>query len=257
MNRLPLLLLNTLTFIGTLFVNYYYASGAGAQETVGEISNKYLTLITPAGYAFSIWGLIYLLLLGFLIFQWVEFGKGWKNVSLEKSGVWFAGSNLFNGLWIIVWTNEWLGVSVVVIFLLLFCLIQLVIRLRLEMWEAPRTIIFLVWWPICLYIGWITLASVVNVAAWLKAGLLAEGTVDEQTWTAVMIGLSVLIYLYMTFKRNMREAALVGVWGISAIAYRHWDTIPELVVVAITGSGILLAASSYHAFINRKTSPIL
>jgi hypothetical protein len=55
----------------------------------------------------------------------------------------------------------------------------------------------------------------------------------------------------------MREAALVGVWGISAIAYRHWDTIPELVVVAITGSGILLAASSYHAFINRKTSPFL
>jgi hypothetical protein len=123
----------------------------------------------------------------------VEFARGRKNVSLEKSGLWFAGSNVVNGLWIFVWTNEWLGLSVLVIFLLLFCLIQLVIRLRLEVWEAPKTIILFVWWPICLYIGWITLASVVNVAAWLKASILYEGTVDEQIWTGVMIVLSVLI----------------------------------------------------------------
>lgn len=257
MSRLPLLLLNTLTFIGTIYVNYFFASGAGGQETVGEVSDKYLTLITPAGYAFSIWGLIYLLLLGFLIFQWVEFGRGWKNESLEKSGLWFAGSNVLNGLWIVVWTNEWLGLSVLVIFLLLFCLIQLVIRLRLEIWEAPKTVIFFVWWPICIYIGWITLASVVNAAAVLKSSFLSVDVFSEQIWTGVMMGISVMIYLAMTFKRNMREAALVGVWGLSAIAFRHWDTLPELAVAAVAGAGILLAASSYHAFINRKTSPFL
>src|SRR5690554_7325977 len=69
-------------------------------------------MITPAGYAFSIWGLIYLLLLGFVVNQWLEYFKGWKDESLSKSGIWFTLANVFNGLWIIVWTSEQLGFSV-------------------------------------------------------------------------------------------------------------------------------------------------
>ncbi len=257
MNRLPLLLINTLTLIGTLYANYFFASGAGGQETVGEISDKYYTLITPADYAFSIWGLIYCLLIGFVAFQWIEYLKRWKDVSLEKSGIWFALSNVFNGIWIVVWTSEWLGLSVVIIFLLLFSLIQLVLRLRLEIWEAPKSIIFFVWWPICIYIGWIILASVTNAAVFLRDDQMLLGIMNPLYWTGMMIGVAVVIYLVLTFSRNMREAALVGVWGISAIAYKHWGSNEELVVVAMIGAGILLVTSSYHAFKNRKSSPML
>lgn len=257
MNRLSLLLVNTFTLIGTIYVNYFFASGAGGQETVGEISDKYYTLITPADYAFSIWGLIYFLLVGFVGFQWVEYLKGWDDGSLNKAGIWFALTNVLNGLWIVVWTNEWLGLSVVIIFLLLFSLIQLVIRLRLEIWEAPKSIIFFVWWPICIYIGWIILASVTNVAVLLRDSPLLLNLMNPPYWTAIMIGAAVVIYLVLTFTRNMREAALVGVWGISAIAYKHWGSNEELVVVALIGAGILLVTSSYHAFKNRKSSPML
>lgn len=255
MNRLALLLANTLTLVGTLYVNYIYGSGSGPGKSVGEVSDEYSTLITPAGYAFSIWGLIYVLLVGYLVYQWMEYLKGWKDESLLKSGIWFSLGNLFNGLWIVVWTGERLGLSVLVIFLLLFCLVQLVLRLGLEMWNAPKRVIFFVWWPICIYLGWIVLASVVNSAVLIKHAGVLEGLLNEIAWTIVIIMVAVLIYLWLTFARNMREAALVGTWGIVAIAYRHWATEDVLALSALAAAILLFAASSFHAYKNRKNSP--
>lgn len=255
LNRLVLLLANTLTFLGTLYVNYIYASGSGPGQSVGEVSDQYSTMITPAGYAFSIWGLIYLLLLGFVVNQWLEYFKGWKDESLSKSGIWFTLANVFNGLWIIVWTSEQLGFSVLVIFLLLFCLIQLALRLGLEMWEAPKRVIILVWWPICLYLGWIVLASVVNSAVVIKDAGILEGLFNETAWTIIVIIVAVLIYFWLTFARNMREAALVGTWGIAAIAYRHWDSEATISIAALIAAILLFIASSFHAYNNRKSMP--
>ena len=255
MNRLALLLANTLTFLGTLYVNYIYSSGSGSGQSVGEVSDQYSTMITPAGYAFSIWGLIYLLLLGFVVNQWLEYFKGWKDESLSKSGIWFTLANVFNGLWIVVWTIEQIGLSVLVIFLLLFCLIQLVLRLGLEMWDAPKRVIFLVWWPICIYTGWLVLASVVNTAVLVKYAGILEGLFNETAWTIIIITVAVLIYLLLTFTRNMREAALVGTWGIAAIAYRHWDTEAALAITALIAAVLLFIVSSFHAYKNRKSAP--
>jgi hypothetical protein len=255
MNRLALLLANTLTFLGTLYANYVYSSGSGSGQSVGEVSDEYSTMITPAGYAFSIWGLIYLLLLGFVVNQWLENFKGWKDESLSKSGIWFSLANVFNGLWIVVWTSEQIGLSVLVIFLLLICLIQLVLRLGLEMWDAPKRVIFLVWWPICIYTGWIVLASVVNTAVLVKTLGFLDGLFNESAWAIIVIAVAVLIYLWLTFSRNMREAALVGTWGIAAIAYRHWDTEAALAIAALIAAVLLFTASSFHAFKNRKSAP--
>lgn len=255
MTRLALLLVNSLTFLGTLYVNYVYSSGSGSGQSVGEVSDEFSTMITPAGYAFSIWGLIYLLLLAFVVNQWLEYSKGWKDESLSKSGIWFALSNVFNGLWIVVWTNELLGLSVLVIFLLLFCLIQLVLRLRLELWDAPKRVIFMVWWPVCIYLGWIVLATVVNTAVLVKFSGLVDGLFNETAWAIIVILIAVLIYLWLTFSRNMREAALVGTWGITAIAYRHWDSEAALAIMALIAAVLLFIASSYHAYKNRKSAP--
>jgi len=254
MKQLFLVLVNTLTLLGALYVNYFFASGAGGQESVGEISDKYKTLITPAGYAFSIWGLIYLMLVGYVGYQWVEYKRGWENGSLDNSGIWFALSNIFNGIWIVVWTNEWIGLSVLVIFLLLFSLIQLVIRLRLEIWDAPKKIIFFVWWPICIYLGWIVLASVINFAVWINNSGILQNLLSPEIWAVIIIGVAVGVYLLLTFSRNMREASLVGAWGLSALAYRHWDSNNLLVIVALLGAAILVISSGYHAYKNRKNA---
>lgn len=127
--------------------------------------------------------------------------------------------------------------------------------LGLEIWDAPKRVIFFVWWPICIYVGWIVLASVVNTAVWVKFAGILEGLFNETAWTIIVIMVAVLVYIWLTFSRNMREAALVGTWGIAAIAYRHWDSDATLAVTALTAAVLLFIASSFHAYKNRKSTP--
>jgi hypothetical protein len=170
-----LLFANTLTLLGTLLINYLGGTGNLNGPSIGEVSDRYPTLITPAGYAFSIWGLIYFLLLAFVAYQWHAYFHDRNQESLNKAGIWFSLANIANGLWVIAWTNEALGFSVMLIFLLLFFLVLLVLRLRLEIWDAPLRMIAFVWWPVCIYIGWIILAVVINVAVYLKKIAVLKG----------------------------------------------------------------------------------
>lgn len=245
---------NTLTLLITVYVNYLSNTGFFRPETIGDISNKYPTLITPAGYAFSIWGIIYLMLFGFVINQW---GLAMKN-RLEESntGPWFVISNIANAAWTYVWLMEYTGVSILVMAVLLVSLIALTVRLNLEVWDGPLRVITWVWWPICFYTGWIVLASVVNVSAFLVK-LEWEGFgVSSQVWSVVMLIIAALIYLFLVRTRNMREAALVGVWGISAIAVKQMNTEPVVAYTAIGVSGFLFVIAMIHAYKNRDTSPI-
>lgn len=253
MKRLALLLFNTVTFGITLYLNYIFGSGAGGRRNVGEISAQYDTLITPAGYAFSIWGLIYLLLLSFIVFQWVSFFKSQNQKSLIPSSIWFGLSNVFNGLWIIVWTSEMITVSVLVIFALLICLLMLVVKLRLETWDAPLDIIAFVWWPICIYTGWVITASVVNLSVWFLAKEILLS--NQAFWTIAVLFIGTGIYLALIRFRNMREAALVGVWAFIAIAVKQWDNQYMVAYAALIFATALFLAASIHGFKNRKTNP--
>jgi hypothetical protein len=250
--NLALLFFNTLSFGVTLYLNYLYGAGVGERKSVGEISNQYDTLITPAGYAFSIWGLIYLLLMCFIIFQWVSFFKNQNHKSLRPSSIWFGLSNSLNALWIVVWTSEMLAVSVLVIFALLLCLLILVVKLKLETWDAPLDIIAFVWWPICIYTGWVVVASVVNTSVLLYSFDFFE---NQVLWTCLTLTVATGIYLFLTYNRNMREAALVGVWAFIAIAVKQWDGEYLIAYSSLFFAGILLLATGIHALINRKTNP--
>lgn len=257
MKEFILLISNTLTLAAALFINYLAGSGSLNGKTIGEVSARYPTLITPADYAFSIWGFIYLLLIAFVAYQWVGWFRKRNEESLSRAGIWFSLANVANGLWVIAFVNEALGLSVLLIFLLLFALISLVIKLRLETWDAPLRIIAFVWWPICFYIGWIVLATVSNVAVYLKSAGWQGGVLAPEAWAIIMILIATLIYLFLTFTRNMREAALVGVWGLVAIASKQWGTHEGIVISALIAAGILFAAAAYHGQRNRDTSPFL
>jgi len=256
MKQISLLLSNTLSLIFALVLNGLAGSGAFNGKSVGDISAKYDTLIAPAGYAFSIWGLIYLLLLLFVAYQWFDWFKNKNDTALKQTGLWLTIGNIVNGLWIVAWINEYMGISVFLIFLLLVSLIMLIYKLRLEIWDAPlRTIVF-VWWPICIYLGWIVVASVANVAAYLVSLNWQGGFMSPLTWTIIMITIATIIYLLLIFTRNMREAALVGIWAFIAIAVRQWSVYNEIVITAIAGAVILFIVISWHGYKNRATSPL-
>jgi hypothetical protein len=255
MKALPLLLVNTITFVLMLILNYVYGTGAKGERTVGEISELYPTLITPAGYAFSIWGIIYLLLLGFLIYQWVGYFKGSNEESLQPSGIWFTVSNIFNGLWIILWTNVAMEWSVLIICALLISLIQLVVRLRLEIWDAPLKIIFFVWWPIAVYVGWVVLATTLNISIWFQSTEWLENVFTPEIWSILVLAVATGIYVFLTFTRNLRESALVGVWGTCAIAANQLGQNETVVYASLTAAVILFVISGYHFLKNWKASP--
>ena len=255
MKRISLLLINTLTLIFALVMNSLQGSKLFGGTTVGEVSAKYETLFTPAGYAFAIWGIIYLLLILFVSYQWFAWFKRKEDRELKQTGWWFALGNIANGLWIIAWLNEQMGLSVLLILVLLFSLIQLTIRLRLEIWDAPVRIIAFVWWPVCIYLGWVIVATVANISVFLVSIGWQGGFLKEQVWTVLLIVAATAIYLLLIKTRNMREAAVVGIWALVAIAVKQWQLNNEIVIAALTASAILFIAVAVHGFRNRKTSP--
>jgi len=256
MNKITLATLNTISFIAALYLNYYISSGASGLPTMGELSEKYYTLFTPAGYAFSIWGLIYLFLTLFIGHQWYLIIKKESNNEITDGGLWFFFSNLANGAWVVVWSLQYIFLSFVVMLFLLFCLIQLVLRYRLEIYDAPFRIILFIWWPICIYFGWIILATMTNFSIVLKYILTINLTIPEVYWTIALIAISAVIYLYLTFTRNLREAALVGVWGLVAVCVKHWQQVDEVAWTALIAAVILFFAAGYHGYKNKETSPI-
>ena len=255
MKQYTFLLLNTLTLIGVLIVNYLAGTGAIAGTTVGEVSAQYETPFTPAGYAFGIWGIIYLMLVAFVAYQWVAWVRDKKDHELRMTGIWFMLSNLFNASWIFAWLNGYFGLSVILVFLMLATLLILMFRLRLETWDAPVRIIAFVWWPICIYLGWLVTATVANVAVYLESiGWEAWGFSDP-SWAITMIIVATLIYIFLVFTRNLREAAAVGIWALAAIAVKQWDAYSDVATTAVVCSIALFVLISYHGYRNRETSP--
>lgn len=255
MRQKTLLLINTFSLIFALIMNALSGSGFVFQKSVGEVSANYETLVTPAGYAFSIWGIIYLLLIAFVGYQWYVWTKIKNDENLLKTGIWLAIGNVANGLWIAAWLNELLGISVLLILVLLLSLVVLTVKLRLEIWDAPLRIIAFVWWPISIYVGWIVVAAVANISSLLVSVGWNGAFLTPEHWAIIIIAVATGIYLFLIKTRNMREAALVGVWALIAVAVKQWQMNQSVVFAAISGAVILFGAATVHGFRNRETSP--
>ncbi|PKL80134.1 MAG: hypothetical protein CVV25_05295 [Ignavibacteriae bacterium HGW-Ignavibacteriae-4] len=251
-----LVILNTLTFLLVLYVNILSSTDVISGDTVSDISSRYTTLITPAGYAFAIWGFIYFMIIGFIGFQWYSVFKLKDNTYVKETGLWFAVSNLANTMWIIAWVNEWLLMSVFFMVLLLISLSKLVIRHRLEIWDAPLRVMLFVWWPITFYFGWIILATVVNVSVLLVSLNLGLQAGITELLAIITLIIATIIYLVLLAKRNLREAALVGIWGFIAIAVKQYDVNENIAYIAIILALILSSVTGRHAWRNRETTPI-
>lgn len=256
MKTINLILINTITFIITLIMNFLSSTGKISGNTVGEISSNLNSLITPSGYAFSIWGLIYFMLILFVAYQWYEYIKKKESESAKNSNIWFAISNLANSLWLLAWVSNYILLSVLMMVILLFSLIMLVINNRLEIWDAPVRIIFFVWWPICFYFGWVILATILNISTYLIFIGVNFGELINSIISVIILGILTIIYLILTKKRNLREASLIAVWGFIAIAVKQYEVQPLIAYSAIFYSVVLLFYSGRHAILNFETSPI-
>lgn len=255
MKQIVFLVLNSISFLITLVLNYLTGTGAFNNASVGEVSDRYQNLFTPAGYAFSIWGIIYLLLAAFLGFQWYVWFKKKDDGYIQKTGIWFTVSNLANGFWILAWTADMIAISFFLILLLLTSLVMMMFRLKLEIWDAPVRIIAFVWWPIAVYLGWIVAATLANLSA-LSVSLDPSGAFAlQEGWVTVLILFATAIYCLLIYFRNLRESAVVGIWALVAIAAGQWQESALVAYVALAASGLLLVYSFVQSYQNRETLP--
>lgn len=252
-----LAILHLLILLALIFWNYYSNTGAINNHTVGSVSDHLDNLFTPAGYAFAIWGVIYLGLLVLGIYMVIcAFSRDDNNAFISKAAPTLILTHLGNGTWLWFWLNEEIGVSVIVMLFILSMLILTVLRLNMQRWDAPFKFIALVWWPIDIYFGWISVATIANISAYLGK-LNWTGGLSEITWTIIMISVATVLALIMIFTRNMREYAAVFIWAFIAIAVRHVDQIPSITWSAVIGASILGVASGLHAYKNRATLPFI
>jgi len=249
---------NGVAFVSMIYINYLSNTSLINGNTNATVSRAFENLFTPAGYAFSIWGLIYLLLLGFVIYQGLGlFSKSKDNDFATKVGWWFVISCVANSLWLFAWLYESLALSVLIMLILLFSLIKIVLRTNMERWDAPfKTILFL-WWPFCIYIGWISVALIANMAGYLTQMGWDGFGLSEVFWTITMMVVAGALNLFVTWNRNMREFALVGAWALIAIAAANKEVEQSVYFTAMLVAVILILSSTIHAVKNWKTLPFI
>ncbi len=223
MNRQRLLsIFNFISILIVIFYNYTVGVKGIHGKTVADMSDDYQTLFTPASYAFSIWGFIYLGLIALGIHQlYIAFTNKNEN-QIFGIGYYLIIANILNCLWIYTWLTDHTLLSVLIMIGILIALLTIVVRLKMQLYPASNAVKIWTWIPISLYVGWITVALIANVAAYLhKIGW--HGWFSEQTWTIIMLIAAFGINVYMLLKRNMILFALVGVWSFTAIAVKHWN----------------------------------
>ncbi|RXG14322.1 hypothetical protein DSM03_101440 [Leeuwenhoekiella aestuarii] len=252
-----LAVLNLLSVILVLAVNGLSQVQRWNDTTIGEMSARYDNLFTPAGYAFSIWGLIFLGLVGYALFgiRRAFFSKK-ETPHIEQTGYWFAIANVLNAAWVVAFTYDYIWLSVLIMLGILVSLLKIVIKTNMERWDAPIEIIAFVWWPICFYSGWIAVATIANISAFLVSVGVEFSQLTQIVITMVMITIAVYLNNLMINLRNMREFALVGAWALFAIFIRHNGEIAAIAYYALAGAVVLTVAAGLHGYRNRATNPM-
>ena len=221
--------LNIVAFILVVLVNSLAGSTTliGGQNTA-SVSDSNPTLVTPAGYVFSIWGAIYVLLGVFVIYQALPSGKGEYQ---KKIGFFFVLSSLFNIVWLFLWQYEMLVFSVVVMFLLLASLIAIYVRLGIGKSKPSTRERLAIHLPFSVYLGWITIASIANVATTLvSVGWNGLG-ISPETWAILIIIVALMIALLVTATRMDFAYGLVIIWALMGIAVKQ-SQYPSIVLLA-------------------------
>lgn len=199
-----------------LLLNYLANALPIGGRNTGQISDSLPTLLTPAAYVFSIWGVIYLGLVAYAVVQALP--KQSSNAKLLSIAPWFIASSVFNGVWILAWQYGVLGLSVLFMFGLLGSLIGIYIRLN------PQTDGD--WWIVrqtfSVYLGWIIVATIVNVSAALVGWAWNGGGVSADVWAVLLIAIALVLGFAFVRLAGDTTISLVLIWALIGIAAKQW-----------------------------------
>jgi hypothetical protein len=215
---------------------------------VGQLSNTVFAAvqIIPANYAFAIWGLIYLGLIAFAIYQFQPAQR--QNPILQRSGYLLVFASVAQCAWIYFFLARLFPLSVIAMLGVLLPLIGLYQRLGIGQQRVSRQEQWFIHIPISIYLGWISVATVVNVATALYSINWNGWGITPPVWTVIMMMISTAIAALIYIQRHDVAFTLVIVWALVAIAIRQINTPLIAVAGLIMAIGLtLLSARQFRS----------
>jgi benzodiazapine receptor len=214
--------MNVVAFLVTVAVN-----GLAGSTTVlngvssADVSDMYPTLVTPAGFTFAIWGVIYTLLAVFVISQLLPRNR--DKPFIAQVGMFFGLSSLFNICWLFLWHYNQISLSLILMFALLLSLILIYRRLDIGRAKTSVTERLCVHLPFSVYLGWISIATIANFSVALTAAEWDGFGVAPETWAVLIICVAVVLTLAMLLLRKDLAFSLVVVWALFGILSKQSD----------------------------------
>ncbi|GAC1599133.1 MAG: hypothetical protein NVS3B25_25770 [Hymenobacter sp.] len=226
--------LTALTVFGNIILNYYATAHPFGGQTMGMVSAKYPTLLTPAAYAFSIWGLIFLTMAIYAVWQLLP---GQRSLSMPDAlAKPLTLASVATAAWVVLFAYELILPSAGVMLLLLSCLIAAYGRARRRIFAeaAPK----LAGVPLSLYLGWVSVAAVINFTIALRQlGWQASEGLAVVLTLGLLFGIVALALIMSRVFRDM-VFPLVVAWALAAIWVVRLREVPELGWAALAGAAV-------------------
>ena len=243
--------LTALAIVGNIALNYYANTHPFAGQTMGMVSAKYPTLLTPAGYAFSIWGLIFLALVIYAVWQLLP---GQRRISLPDAlAKPLTLASIATGAWVVLFANELILPSVGVMLLILGCLVVAYGRARRRIFADAAPALAGV--PLSLYLGWISVASVINITIGLRQ--LGWQTAEGASVTLTLGLIAAVVALGLIMSRVFRDMVfpLVVAWALVAVWVVRLREVPELGWAALIGATVVAIAGVVLSRLGGRKTP--
>lgn len=186
----------------------------------GQVSDNYPNLFAPAAITFSIWGLIYLLLAIYTIYQLYALKSMVYSANFfNKIGIYFSISSVANALWIIAWHNLYISISLILMIIILLCLIK--INKIIYNKSLDKDVTKIISLPFSIYFGWITVATIANVTTFLVSINWQGFGIPDYIWTITVLLIGLIIGSTTMYKRKDYFYGLVFLWAYTGILLKH------------------------------------
>lgn len=221
-----------------LFVNMLAVLLPINKVTTKELSDAIPIFFVPAGYVFSIWSVIYLALIGYAIYQLLPVAKHDKK--LHSIAGLFVVNALANAGWILLWHYRYVTTSVLVMLLILATLILIYQKLGIGQTQVSRQQYWLSHFPFSLYLGWICVATIANIAGALYVHQWSGWGITPELWSTILIIVTTILTLSMLLRRRDYVFAAVIIWAVIGIGVKFaavpiilWTVIPSILVITV------------------------